>query len=350
MTLGEFSRLFAVIFLFAAASTAPGAAAADAGAKPTLHARSDNTARRLFVANRQRMLNELMAKSLCYVEAKVTRSQFRNQLASAQFVFQEALEHLIDGSPELGLAPEGNANLRALIDRMQAYWVTYSSAITGWSAARWGRELFARKVFDTNKVLAAELNEAHKEIRDIYVGKENVAHALEMRLADQQSMLIQKISKQFCQIAVGYNADEVRLKLKATVAQFAETADQLQAADLPGEMVDSIRLSQFKFKELLPILETAVNGKPGNDDVETVAGLGDELLRIWMRNAEFYQVLAAPVKDATVRTSRDCKSNSAQGNSPEGSSVIAELNKLESLSSLAKDRLELLAATVEKCD
>ncbi len=100
------------------------------------------------------MLKDMIVKALCLADQRVNRRAYRNHLAVAQFACQETLLHLTEGSAALKLAAEAHQELRKAIDNLKSEWVKYAAFLNGWSVARWGKKLFAIKVYEVNEALA----------------------------------------------------------------------------------------------------------------------------------------------------------------------------------------------------
>lgn len=264
-----------------------------------------DTSERLNFVDRQLMLNEMMAKSICYTDMRVDRKKHRNQLALAQFVFKETLQNLISGNEALQIQPETDFKLRSAIGKLQGAWLNYTSTITSWSNARWGRKLFALKAYEVNEDFNTKLLKTIEDYRqslltDGAISKSAVAGLL---LAGRQRMLTQKISKEFCQIATGLNVEPSRKLLSQSLSQFEASADKLIKGDKelglydepPGEVIDSIEKARSVFATVEPILVKAAAGsQPSEDDLEFVANANDELLKHWVTTVSIYQVAVAP--------------------------------------------------------
>lgn len=256
---------------------------------------------RLNLVDRQLMLNQMMAKALCYVDLRVERKTYRNQLAVSQFAFKQTLAQLKDGNPALGILPENNDTLRTAIDAMGKDQLTISSAITGWSSARWGRKLFAAKVYEVNEELNTKLSDTIEVYRNVVVDEGGLSKgaAAALLLAGRQRMLAQKISKEFCLVASGIYADEYREKLKASIAQYTATTEKFLTGDKeiglsaepPGEIIDKIAEVKAVYAEAEPLLNKAADGgEPTKEDAAIIAEKGDALLRHWVQAVTIYQL------------------------------------------------------------
>lgn len=297
---GRVYRLFLPVLLLCLTAAQP--ASTQTASPAELQITQSDTPMRLVFVDRQLMLNEMMAKSICYTDMRVDRKKHRNQLAASQYVFAQTLEGLIEGSPALNLQPEKRKELIEAIARLKAAWIDYTSAITSWSNARWGRKLFATKAYEVNEAFDKLLSETIKLysqtlVADGSIEKDTMASLL---LAGRQRMLTQRISKEFCQVATGLNTEPSREHLKQSLALFDASMKRLAggdesdgaSSDTPGEILDSIAKARATFAKVEPTLErVAAGSKPTEVDLEKIASVNDELLRHWVSIVSFYQIV-----------------------------------------------------------
>ncbi len=266
---------------------------------------SDDSHLRLNFVDRQRMLNEMIVKALCLIDQRVNRGAYRNQLAVAQFAYQETLLHLTEGSEELKLAPEGRQELRKAIEDLKSEWVKYAAVLNGWSVARWGKKLFAVKVYEVNEALADRLQKVNDLYREVFE-KERVIGPTALTgilLAGRQRMLTQKMTKELCQLVQGYNVEETKKQLKESLALFAQTTETLSKGDPkigltgepPGMALELIGNSKSIFASVEPILAAAAAGTSSiREDLSLVAGANDKALHSWVKTTAIYELLKTP--------------------------------------------------------
>lgn len=308
---------------------------------------------RLNFVDRQRMLNEMIVKSLCLVDERVKRSMYRNQLAVAQFAYQETLLHLTQGSAALKLAPEAHQELRKAIEDLKSEWTKYAAVLNGWSVARWGKKLFAVKVYEVNEALAVRL----QKVNDLYRGvfqKERVIGPAAMTgilLAGQQRMLTQKMAKELCQLAQGYNVDETRKRLKESLSQFAKTTKTLANGDPevglngqpPGMALELIERSNAAFARAEPILAAAASGNSATpEELSLVAEANDKALHNWVKAISVYELLKER-SSAQQLDDKHCATGTEQLNAEALGAMSMEGEDLSDISNRARDRLNQLA-------
>lgn len=291
---------FAAVLMMAASAIA---VAGEAGTG-RVSAGKDNSPLRLNFADRQRMLNEMIAKALCLTDQRVKRTEYRNQLAVAQFTFQETLQQLTEGSAALELTAETRPELQNAVAFQRKAWVDYAAALNGWSGARWGSDLFAMKVYEVNASLYPRLNETIDTYGAVYKQNKLVAGPVvnAIVLAGQQRMLTQKMGKEVCQLAAGFEPEATRTHLKQSLDLYAKSLARFETPngdgslpkEVPGMVLDTIELTKNRFKALEPQLAAIAGGEvPSKEAVgELTAGL-DDVLRLWIQVTSLYEVVDA---------------------------------------------------------
>ena len=345
-----------VLVMLAAAFPTAGAAqdsSKTASAQSEQYQGEDDHHLRLNFVDRQRMLNEMIVKSLCLVDQRVKRSMYRNQLAVAQFAYQETLLHLTQGSAALKLAPEAREELRKAIEDLKAEWVKYAAVLNGWSVARWGKKLFAVKVYEVNEALAVRLQQVNDLYRGVYekqrvIGSEARAGIL---LAGRQRMLTQKMTKELCQLAQSYNVDETRKRLNESLSQFAKTTKTLAKGDPeaglngepPGMALELMERSEAVFATAEPILTAAASGNLATpEQLSLVAEANDKALHTWGKAASVYELLKERAS-AEQQDDKHCAAGTEQLDAKALGVLRTEGDDRPDISNRARDRLDQLA-------
>ena len=212
-----------IIFSFivvAGAQLAPSLAVA----KTSTHA---DAAKKITVAGRQRMLSQRLTAAVCLVMAGVDVAH-RNNVAQASWKeFDAAVVGLAKGSEDIGVTPEINTDILAAIDGVSDIWKIVAPSL---------RQILAGDV--SNYTISAVLNEnmtllsTSNDVVQAFLrqyGKEAINQnlALTLDMAGRQRMLSQKMMKEACFIAVGLDADEMRISLQHSVDLFEASLGQL---------------------------------------------------------------------------------------------------------------------------
>lgn len=299
----------AMVFAFVVLCSPPPAlsgsaedSAAAAASQTTGKTVDSNPLIRLNFVDRQRMLNEMTAKALCFTDLRVDRKGHSNQLSAAKYVFESTLEHLTEGSKGLGLAAESRPHLLSEIEELKLAWVNNAAAINGWFGARWGKSLFAAKAFEQNEVLNKRLTqtiETYHEAAEAEGGVDPGASAA-LLIAGGQRMMTQRIGKELCQIAAGYQPEETRKRLQESLALFAANTEKIAKGDKesglteepPGLVLDNIEQSKSALATMEPVLDAALAGNTlTREELAPAAVANMKLLRHWEQIVSTYELL-----------------------------------------------------------
>ncbi|MBU1212769.1 MAG: type IV pili methyl-accepting chemotaxis transducer N-terminal domain-containing protein [Alphaproteobacteria bacterium] len=296
---------FAALFVVAWPTTSTSWAQDKPGANPAgppEAATTVSSAPRLNLIDRQRMLAEMLAKALCFIDLKVDKKVHRNQMSVAQYVFHSTLEHLNEGSAGLELAAEKHPELKKAIEDIKLAWVNYAEPLNSWTGGRWGKEQFAIKVYEVDEAYEKQLTEAIGIYRKVLVDAGGVTQdaAAAILAAGQQRTLTQQFSKQFCQALSGYKTEVTRENLKQSLALYKDVTKKFAAGakelglteEQPGLVLDNIELARATFATIEPILTSALDGKkPTPEELSLVATANVELLRHWEKIVSTYVLL-----------------------------------------------------------
>ncbi|MBU2583520.1 MAG: type IV pili methyl-accepting chemotaxis transducer N-terminal domain-containing protein [Alphaproteobacteria bacterium] len=254
---------------------------------------------RLNLIDRQRMLGEMMAKGLCFIDLKVEKKLHRNQMSVAQYVFHSTLDNLVEGSPGLELPPEQRPELKNAIEEIKLAWVKYAEPLNSWTGGRWGKKQFALKVYEVDEEYEKQLSETIELYRKVLLGAGAVSEdtTLTILAAGRQRTLTQQMAKQFCQALSGYKPEETRERLQQTLALYKDVAGKFNSGDKevglsggqPGLILDNIQLATTAFEKIEPVLKATVEGgTPTPEEQTLVAGTTLELLRHWEKVVATY--------------------------------------------------------------
>ena len=260
-------------------------------------------AARLNLIDRQRMLADMMAKGLCFIDLRVEKKLHRNQMSVAQYVFHSTLESLKVGNPGLDLPAEQNPELIETLDQIKLDWVKYSEPLNSWTGGRWGKKQFALKVYEVDEDYTKQLTKAIEHYRKVMVeqGAVSESAAKTILAAGRQRTLTQQIAKEFCQALSGYKPEETPGRLKEAVATFKDVTDKFAKGDKdvglegeqPGIVVDTISETRGLLAGIEPVIEKAATGTvPPQEELDLVASSTLQLLRQWEKITSTYVLLS----------------------------------------------------------
>lgn len=287
--------LFAPPLGMAAAQTA-------AGPAPTGgHAASD-ALRKLNFIDRQRMLTQMMAKSVCLADRGVEANASKQRALAARYVFDTTLTQLGDGSSGLRLQRENRPEIRAALKSLTALWTDYSDAVDGWAGGDTQTHRFANEIFSLDPGLLERVDATVGIYQAGYrdSGDLSAASAAAILLSGRQRMLTQKMSKEYCLIAAGRDAQDARARLRETIELFARTSKALAVGDSqaglaeepPGLVSNKIAEAEAVLSEIEPALdEAASGGTPTSEDLRVMAETSLFLLRRWEEIVTLYELL-----------------------------------------------------------
>ncbi len=266
---------------------------------------ADATALRLNFADRQLMLNEMIAKALCLTDQRIQRSHFTNQLAIARVAFHSTFDQLTEGSKGLSLARETRPRIRASIERLKADWVSYAAALTGWSGARWGKDLFAMKVYEVSEAFDRDLGRMMEIYRDAYQNGTLIEPDVRtaVLLAGRQRTLTQRMTKELCWLTAGYESAATKAALAQSIAEFEKNLQTLREGgtanglpeDPPGILMDVLEQTAREFAKAKPLLEASATGPaPEKEELQLASTVLDNVLKSWVEITSLYGLMHKP--------------------------------------------------------
>lgn len=300
--LAIFALLPALAFMASHDTRAEDSAGNKAQHSASAVAPSKSSAPRLNVIDRQRMLGEMMAKGLCFIDLRVDKKLHRNQMSVAQYVFHSTLENLVQGSAGLQIAPETDPELKKAVEDIKLAWVKYAEPLNSWTGGRWGKKQFALKVYEVDEEYGEQLADAVELYRKVLISQGSIGEdaAKTILAAGMQRTLTQQIAKQFCQSLSDYKPDVTPDRLKASLALYKDTTAKFEKGDAelglsdeqPGLVLDNIELAKTAFAKIEPILNAAADGNsPSEEELALVSATNLELLRHWEKVVATYVLL-----------------------------------------------------------
>ena len=263
---------------------------------------------RINVSGRQRMLSQRIAKSTCLALRMPGNGEMLKEMGEARSLFISSMKALRSGSPEIGLAPEKDADSLPLIDTATELADEYEKAIDAFAAelAVKPNQERLEAIYEMSLPLLIALNDAVEQLEakheDGHLIRRGLAHAL--NASGRQRMLSQKMSKELCMLAFGYKVQETRAHLMGTIALFESSHEALKRGLTPMKLNDSdasaissqLALIERHWQELGKIFIRVRDGDdPTEEDVKTVASDSRSLLVALNQAVEMYEALDIPV-------------------------------------------------------
>ncbi len=264
---------------------------------------------KISLAGRQRTLLQLMANSACFAVLGIDAENHVRDLLKAHETFDQTLKALAQGSPPQRLLPETNPDVLMGLKGVASRWVRYSRAIE--SVAEHYKDKSAeeplRIIYEINPGLVLEMSDTVTRFEDVYAHPGDARRAAllgAINIASRQGMLSQKMAKEFCMTASGYNSGESRILLLGTMALFESTQDWLAISsvdlDLTESQTDYLFARKSRAERVWQLLRevyarTKAGGAPTQDELAAVAVFNRELLSELNEVAKYYETLyAAP--------------------------------------------------------
>lgn len=289
---GKTRRLF-VALLAGATVLAVGLGPAMVRAKETDHIRLIN------LIDRQGMLLEKMSKETLLIALEVDTPKHLKELERTRDQFDRTHVGLRNGDAELGLAPVESPAVLDLLAQIEGLWPYFDDAVRG--SLRSGAA--GRPQIDTLAEFSPPLFEAIDGTADLYLdaatgGQLRSMLPIAIHVSSRQSMLTQRMMKEFLLIAYQYEARKNRRRLKRSSAFFGESLEALIRGDLQRKLMpppnNEIKLQLDKvdqlWREFQPLIGAVKKGgKPSRDEILRAADLNARLLLAMDRAVSLYE-------------------------------------------------------------
>lgn len=230
-----------------------------------------SVATRIDVAGRQRMLAERMASQFCYARSQVDTFESLDELKGGLDLFHNTHSGFKRGDADAGLFAETNASLSKSWSQVNLLWIPlkglYEQILDG--------EFVSEEDFALANGLTVEVraraNDMVARMRSVYaeeLGGDGFGDALLIDLYGRQRMLSQKLSKEVCLAAAGYQLDETLPELEATLKLFERSLgaflEGLPVAGVPKppteEIAAQLALANDAWSEISYVPQTIVTG------------------------------------------------------------------------------------------
>ena len=172
---------------------------------------------RISLAGTQRMLAQQIARSTCYVMTGVKTSYFTTEATTAADAFERNIHALEHGSPEFGLSVEDDAGARQSLTDVYDVWTTFGPAARQVMAGDF-HAVPVRQLIRLDGPITARLEASSMKIEDVHrdklIARKQLASTI--NVASRQQMLIMKVAKLYCLIALDIDRDQMLAELDST--------------------------------------------------------------------------------------------------------------------------------------
>lgn len=276
-------------------------------AEDTLIAARRDAQHRINVSGRQRMLSQRMAKTACLATTLSANRDLLQEMRDARTLFTSSMKALRGGSSAIGLAPERDQAVLPLLDTAEELATLYEKAIDQFAASfpvKPGKDKL-EAIYEMSLPLLTALNDAVEQLEakheDGGVIRKGLANAL--NVSGRQRMLSQKMSKELCMIALGYNLEETRAHLMGSIALFESSHEVLKrgiglmriADKDAGPLRAQLALIERHWQRLGAMFIRVSQGEtPTPTDLATVAAESPIFLAELNKAVELYEVIDLP--------------------------------------------------------
>ncbi|MCR8825685.1 type IV pili methyl-accepting chemotaxis transducer N-terminal domain-containing protein [Pseudosulfitobacter koreensis] len=245
-------------------------------------------ARRIDVAGQQRMLAQRMAMAACFVMGDIDARANAGVAVEAHDMLITRQLALRVGDAGGGLEPARDPDVLRLLDGADQTIATFGPAVLQVSHSDL-QSVVVAQVVDLDLPLLEQLNLTLAGIAGrVPPGAQGEALGHTIDIAGRQSVLSQKVLKEFCYVFLKVDTARQQARLVETIDLFEstlallETGSDAQGVLPPPNSRAESRLARLRgiWERLSPILRTAVSGADLDPaDLQRVAAFGDDLLR-----------------------------------------------------------------------
>ena len=242
-----------------------------------------------------------MSTASLLVVPGINKAQNLDNLIESREVFGRVFQALREGDSAMGLSPRTEPNVLKWLAEVEVLWPRFDAVIrNGLDAGEFSTEQVAaignlnEPLFEATHEMAAALHQRANE--------NQLRSVLELATepAEDQTRLLQKLSKQFLLIAAGHNMVRNRKDLSDTSAEFSRSLIGLIEGDpksglLPPpspEIRAQLRRVQRLWDEFLPLVKSpAEGGNSTPEDIQRLAQIMSALDKELQATAEMFEEL-----------------------------------------------------------
>ncbi len=254
------------------------------------------------MAGQQRTLAQQIGKEAILVAMGIDKETNLKRLQASHTMFQRISKGLRNGDDELRLKPLSDPELIRHVDRVEQIWASVAQLLARGVA---GAEMSAEEVVavaEMTEPLYSVVDELVKALRQ-EAQKGMIVFSINLLAIDystRQSMLSQKLAKEFLLVAYGHSVEKNRKALARSSSHFDRVLKGLLDGDLQLRLrqapTPAIRIELQKamkiWTNVVPIVEGVANGQDVNDgQLGQISDLNLSLLRTIDSATELFEAL-----------------------------------------------------------
>ncbi len=254
------------------------------------------------MAGQQRTLAQQIGKEAILVAMGIDKATNLKRLQASHAMFQRISKGLRNGDDELGLKPLSDPELIRHVDRVEQIWASVAQLLARGVA---GDEMSAEEVVavaEMTEPLYSVVDELVKALRQ-EAQKGMIVFSINLLAIDystRQSMLSQKLAKEFLLVAYGHSVEKNRKALARSSSHFDRVLKGLLDGDLQLRLrqapTPAIRIELQKamkiWTNVVPIVEGVANGQDVNDgQLGQISDLNLSLLQTIDSATELFEAL-----------------------------------------------------------
>ncbi|MDJ0935049.1 MAG: type IV pili methyl-accepting chemotaxis transducer N-terminal domain-containing protein [Kiloniellales bacterium] len=254
------------------------------------------------MAGQQRTLAQQIGKEAILVAMGIDKATNLKRLQASHAMFQRISKGLRNGDDELRLKPLSDPELIRHVDRVEQIWASVAQLLARGVA---GDEMSAEEVVavaEMTEPLYSVVDELVKALRQ-EAQKGMIVFSINLLAIDystRQSMLSQKLAKEFLLVAYGHSVEKNRKALARSSSHFDRVLKGLLDGDLQLRLrqapTPAIRIELQKamkiWTNVVPIVEGVANGQDVNDgQLGQISDLNLSLLQTIDSATELFEAL-----------------------------------------------------------
>ncbi|MDJ0981099.1 MAG: type IV pili methyl-accepting chemotaxis transducer N-terminal domain-containing protein [Kiloniellales bacterium] len=254
------------------------------------------------MAGQQRTLAQQIGKEAILVAMGIDKETNLKRLRASHAMFQRISKGLRNGDSDLGLKPLSDPELIRHVDRVEQIWASVAQLLARGVA---GEEMSAEEVVavaEMTEPLYSVVDELVKALR-LEAQKGMIVFSINLLAIDystRQSMLSQKLAKEFLLVAYGHSVEKNRKALARSSSHFDRVLKGLLDGDLQLRLrqapTPAIRIELQKamkiWTNVVPIVEGVANGREVDDgQLGQISDLNLSLLQTIDSATELFEAL-----------------------------------------------------------
>lgn len=248
---------------------------------PTVTPERDS-ANKINLAGRQRMLTQMIAKATCFQAVGVHEGLHSAMMIASRSVYTATLDGLENGNAVDGMLPETDATVLEEIAKTRIMWAQFEPLLGATDPQA------LEEIMNSSVQLLGQSNAVVKALVASRgtLGELSAAMAHTIDVAGRQRMLSQRMSKAFCAIVGGFTVEAATSELETAVKEFETALSLLREGGTqvlpPPNTAVATKLAEVQtiWDEMAPILKYALGGNEVADiSIEYIAATNPLLLK-----------------------------------------------------------------------